>query len=210
MGVGAPVFYLSFFMPSIIKEMNYTNVTSELLAIPPCVGSGLIAMLSSWNASRLNENSNHIMLFLLIGMSGFLCLILTENYLYVGVCIASIGVYTTYALFPSWVTSNRAGQTKRAIVIALVHSFDSIGGIISGQIYRSQDDPLSFRRGHYIVLGIMCSTFILVLLLKLLLMCENRRRGNLRPEEHPEEDVADERRSLLGKVNFVYMISFFQ
>jgi cyanate permease len=172
-----PVFGLSTSLPSIIKDMGYTDATAQLLTVPPYTVSCLITIFTSWNAGRLNEHSNHILIFLLVGIGGFLYLILAKRLLYLGAVFACIGVFNSNALVLSWVTNNTGGITKRAVVTALVVSCGSVGGILSGQIYRESDKPFYYR-GHGIVIGIMSCTFILVLLLKLLLMYENRRRRN--------------------------------
>ena len=199
-----PVFGLSSFLPSIIQDMGYTNSTAQLLTVPPYVTAGLITIPSSWNADRVHERSNHLMIFLLIGIGGFLYLIFAKTFLYVGAFIASIGVFSSYALIPSWVTNNIGGQTKRAVAIALVTASGSIGGIVSGQIYREPDAPY-YHRGHCIVLGIMSFTVILVLILKFLLKNENRRRKELSSEEREREIVGDGMHSPLDKVTFVYI-----
>ncbi len=50
--------------------------------------------------------------------------------------------------------------------------------MVSEQIY-PQSDRDFIKQGHWIIIGILCFTFVLVLLLKLLLKYENRRRRNL-------------------------------
>jgi cyanate permease len=207
-GAVTPVYGLSTFLPSIIKDMDYKNAKAQLLTVPPYVVSGLIAMISSWSAGRLNKRSTHILIFLLVGIGGFLYLILTKQLLYFGAFFACIGVFNSNALVLSWVTNNIGGQTKRAVATALVVAFGSIGGVFSGQIYRASDEPY-YHQGHYIVIGIMCFTFILVLLMRLLLMRENRRRKNLTTEQVQEEINAGERQLLLDKVNFVFTTFFF-
>ncbi len=204
--ISTPVYCLSIFMPSIIKHMDYDNTISQLLTAPPYFVACLTTIFSLWNASRLNKRSHHLMIFLLIGMSGFLYLILAKKVLYFGAFIACIGVFTSHNLTLSWVTNNIGGKTKRAVAIALVAASGSIAGIVSGQTYRASDEPY-YQQAHCIVIGIMSFNFMLVLLLKFLLKNENRRRRNLSLEERQKEINGDGIHSPLDKVNFMYIIS---
>ena len=145
------------------------------------------------------------MLFLLLGIGGFLYLILAKKLLYIGALFACIGIFTSNALVPSWMTNNIAGQTKRAVVTAMVIACGSLGGALSGQIYREKDSPY-YCRGHSIVCGIMCCNFVLVLSLKLLLKRQNERRQSLSEEQFREEATVDEDQSLLDKVDFILLI----
>ena len=170
-----PVFCLSSFLPSIIKELGYANAHAQLLTVPPYAVSYITAIIVAWHAGRLNERSNHILLCLVTGICDFLYLILAEKYLYFGACLASVGVFSAYALVPSWVTNNISGQKKRAVAVGLATAAGSSRGILSGQMYRESDSP-HYRQGHLIVLAILCFTFVNVLAMKFLLTCLNRRR----------------------------------
>jgi cyanate permease len=210
MGATAPIYAINSFLPPIIEDMLHTNATNatnpitELLTVPPYIASCLTIIISSWNAGRLNERSNHIMILLLIQISGFLYLTLAEKYLYIGAMIVGTSMLSTNALTLSWLTNNIGGQTKRAVATALVVAFTGIGAIVSEQIYRESGKVLH-NPGHWIVIGILCFTFILVLLLKLLLKYENRRRRNLITAQLQTETVAGERPIQLVMVNFVYI-----
>jgi hypothetical protein len=144
------------------------------------------------------------MILLLIQISGFLYLTLAEKYLYIGAMIVGASMLSTNALTLSWLTNNIGGQTKRAVATALVVAFTGIGAIVSEQIYRESGKVLH-NQGHWIVIGILCFTFILVLLLKLLLKYENRRRRNLITAQLQTETVAGESPIRLIMVNFVYI-----
>jgi hypothetical protein len=132
--------------------MNYTATISQLLTAPPYFVACLTTIFCLWNGSRLNERSNHLMVFLLIGMSGFLYLILANQILYFGAFIACTGVFSSHNLVLSWATNNIGGKTKRAVAVAvaMVASSGSIAVIVSGHIYRASDEPRHIR-AHYIV-----------------------------------------------------------
>lgn len=212
MGASTPSYGIIIFLPTIIKDMCHTNPTSaitELFTVPPYTISCLTIFISSWTAGRLNERSSHVMILVLIEISGFLYLILAEKYLYISAMVVSAGALSSNVLILSWITNNIGNPTKRAFVIALVVPFGTLGAVVSVEIYGESDKAI-YNQGHWIIIGISCFTFILVLLLKLLLKFENRRRRNLRRVQIQAETVADERQTLLDLVNFVHITSFFQ
>ncbi len=206
-GASAPLYAINSFLPAIIEDMlhtNATNPTTELLAVPPYIPACLTIIIFSWNAGRLNERSNHIMILLLIQISGFLYLTLANKYLYVGAMIVGTSMLSTNVLTLSWLTNNIGGKTKRAVATAFSVAFGGIGAIVSEEIYRESNKVLH-NQGHWIVIGILCFTFILVLLLKLLLKYENRRRRNLITAQLQTKTVDGERPIQLVMVNFVYI-----
>jgi cyanate permease len=200
-----PVFCLSSFLPSIIEQMGYENAQAQLLSVPPYVMSCVTTILIAWNAGPLNERSNHLLLCLVLAMSGFLHLILAERHLYFGACLASIGVFSAYALVPSWVTNNISGQKKRAVAVGLVTAAGSLGGILSGQIYRESKSS-SYRQGHLIVLGILCVTFLNVLVMKFSLTYLNRRRRRLMDCANDERQPLRQQVTLFSREFFFFKI----
>ena len=209
MGGTTSIYGLNSFLPTIVGDSCSTNSTTELLTVPPYIGSCLTMLISCWSAGRLNERSNHMMILLLIEISGFLYLILADKYMYIGVMIVGTGVFSLTVVTLSWMTNNIDDSEKRAVSIALVISSGNIGSILGQQIYLESDND-SLIQGHWIIVGILCFTFILVLLFKVLLKYENRRRRNLTTVEYQNETVVDESRTLLNKVNFVSMTDFLQ
>ncbi len=207
-GASMPFYAINSFLPPIIEDMLHTNATAnpitELLTVPPYIPSCLTIIISSWNAGRVNERSNHIMILLLIQISGFLYLALAEKYLYVGAMIVGTSMLSTTALTLSWLTNNIGGKTKRAVATAFSVAFGGIGVIVSEEIYRDSNKVLH-NQGHWVFIGILCFTFILVLLFKILLKYENRRRRNIIIAQLQTEKVAGERPIQLVMVNFVYI-----
>ncbi|CAF5013376.1 unnamed protein product, partial [Rotaria sp. Silwood1] len=75
-------------------------------------------------------------------------------------------------MFPS---CNISPYTKRATALAFMLSIGSIGGVISGQLYTSQDAP-HFILGHAINLGFCTLSLIALTIILIGLHMENRQR----------------------------------
>ena len=188
MGTLIPLYSLNIFLPIIMNDIFPTNDIAKLLAVPPYIASCIATIISSWNAARLNERSGHIMILIVIQICGFLYLIIDRNRIYISAIIIGLGVFSTNTLILSWITNNITGRTKRALFIALVISLGNVGAILSERMYHKSNKE-RFNEKHWTVIGILCFTFILVLLLKLLLRYENRRIRTL--YEHIEEETTD-------------------
>ena len=144
------------------------------------------------------------MILLLIEIIGSLYFIHGENYCYVGAIIVGVGVFSSNALILSWVTSNIGGQTRRAMALAMISAFGNIGAILSEMIYVDSNKKVCSDKQHYIIIGILCMTFILVFLLKLLLQYENKRQKNgMIPPAFHQTTTADEIQPLLHQVNIL-------
>ena len=209
MGAVTPTYGLNLFLPKIVERDGYKYPNAELFIVPPYVISCLATIISSWTAGRLNERSRHLIVLFFIQIIGFLYLILTTNNFYIGTLILGISAFSTNSLLVSWITNNTVDPTKRAIVTAFVVGCSNIGGIISGQLYLQLDNA-TYYQGHYIMIGILGFTIVLVLLFRLLLIYDNKRRRNLIVIQFQGESVSSEEPSQSHTVDFVYFISFFQ
>ncbi|CAF1573865.1 unnamed protein product, partial [Didymodactylos carnosus] len=182
--------FLSLYLPSIIKTMGYSEGTAQLLSVPPYVLACFTTIIVSFIAGRRNERGYHIGLFLFISIIGYILLITLTAYnsiaLYLIICITCTSTYTTITLILSWCTSNVGcgSRTKRAVAICVVIGFGNISGILTPYVSCSQ----SYTRGNIISLIFMCCSFLVVLLLKLRLKYENRRRQNLTREQYISEE----------------------
>ncbi|CAF0986277.1 unnamed protein product [Didymodactylos carnosus] len=205
LGIFTPMYSLSIFLPSIVKGMGYSNVTAQAMSAPPFVISALTTIAVSFHAGRKNERGYHIGIFLVMAIIGFIMLITLSKTtmmsncistdptvaMYIATVIACIGTYTTVPLHCSWFTNNIDGTTKRGVATGLIVGFGNLGGVIAGQIYRDKYYP-DYRISHSITLGFICVTLALVIILKILLIRENRRRANLTIEQYELECSRDE------------------
>lgn len=122
------------------------------------------------------------------------------QFCHIGTITTGIGVFSSNALILSWVTCNIGGQTKRAMALAVINAFGSIGAALSAWIYYNRSEIYN-DGSHYTIIVILLFTFFLVLLLKLQLKYENRRQRNTVTVQFHRSTVVVEREPLLPKVN---------
>ncbi|CAF4380281.1 unnamed protein product, partial [Rotaria sp. Silwood2] len=162
---------------------------------PPYVMACLCCCWGGFSSSRLNEHGFHIASFLLVGILGFIFMIILPDESkverYASNCIAFCGLYPSFPLALAWLTKNIGGHTKRALAICYFMASSQLGGAMSFQIYREADKP-SYRRGHLLCGGAAIMALIATLILRYCLIRENYRRAHLSADEYHREATIEE------------------
>jgi len=195
---GVPFASLGLFIPSIVQGFGYDHIKTQIMTVPIYVVACFAVVSFTYSSDRKKERGYHLALLAFMAMIGYGLLVLTRHsppgVRYVSLMICTSGTYGYVPVMLSWSGVNIGGHTKRGVAIALIISMGQIGSVIGGQLYRDDDAPL-YVRGHSISALLMALTTVSVLVFKLLLMRENRRRDRLTPEEYAHEsngtDLAD-------------------
>ncbi|KAK0221356.1 major facilitator superfamily domain-containing protein [Armillaria fumosa] len=119
--VGAVLFGLAFFTPSIVQSLGYTAARSQLMLVTAFLCDrfpvrGLVCIVTS--------------IITLIGFIIFLTSSLAHTR-YGSLFLSIPGVYATTPALASWNSSNSAPHVRRATAIALAFILSSVGGILS-------------------------------------------------------------------------------
>ncbi|KAG2222459.1 hypothetical protein INT45_013372 [Circinella minor] len=161
----------------------------------------------AFSADRRAERGFHYAIVSFIGMIGYILLITLREQgaaaKYVAATISCCGAFPLIPLSAAWNSNNTGGHTKRAVSIAFVAGIGNLGGILSGQMYRSDDAP-HYVRGHTISCIMMGVNIIVAFILRFHLARENKRRDKLTPEQHriecEGEDLCDKNISLKNEL----------
>jgi hypothetical protein len=114
----------------------------------------------------------------LIGVLGFALLLggNTSAVRYAGTFLGAMGIYPCISNTISWVSNNIEGVYKRGVVLGFVIGWGNLNGIVSSNIYASNNAP-RFVPGHSTVMAYMVvCLFGGSLLMHLLLRRENQLR----------------------------------
>ncbi|KAJ4371405.1 hypothetical protein N0V83_004622 [Neocucurbitaria cava] len=174
-----PLYTLSLFLPTIIKDMGYTSAQSQLLTIPPYAVATLFTIGWAILSERYAKRALFIIVTSSIAIIGYIILLANKNpharpgISYVGVFFAAIGIYPSVALVLSWPAINVSGQTKRATANAMQISIGNLGAVIGTQLYRPNTAP-RYVLGHSFALGYLCMNIVVVSMLWFFLNKENR------------------------------------
>lgn len=176
-----PLYTLSLFLPTIIKDMGYTAAQSQLLTIPPYAVATIFTIFWAILSERYAKRGLFIIITSSVAIIGYIILLANKNpqvqpgVSYAGVFLAAIGIYPSVALVLSWPAINVSGQTKRATANAMQISIGNLGAVLGTQLYRANTAP-RYVLGHSFALGYLCMNIVVVSALLWLLNKENSEK----------------------------------
>jgi sugar phosphate permease len=176
-GIYTPLYSISLFLPTIVKQMGYTNETSQLMSVPPYVAGCFCTILGGYAADWHKQRGLYLIGFNLTAIVGFVMLLATQNakVKYAGTFFIVCGIYPNVPIGVAWNGNNIGGSTKRAVGIAMHVGFGNLGGVISGFVYRSTEAP-RFVSGHALLISTITMSTILATYMHIWLRRENARR----------------------------------
>jgi len=147
-----PIYTLSLFLPTIIRDLGYSAAQAQLLSTPPYVAAFILTMSAAVFAERTGRIAPFIIAGSALGIVGYIILITSHRtgVSYAGTIIAASGIYSATAIVLSWPANNVSGQTKRATANAMQLSIGNLGAIMGTQLYRPIWSPRFFV-GHGVV-----------------------------------------------------------
>ena len=156
-GYVCPLYGLSLFLPTIIKELGYKTTSAQLLTVPIYVAASILTVLVAYLADKKKIRSPFIMICFVFQLVGFVMCISTGNpgITYAGVFIAGCAIYPTHPTNVAWMSNNLAGTYKRAVGVAIQISVGNLGGAAASNFYRKTDQP-RYILGHALEIGIIC------------------------------------------------------
>lgn len=179
-GIYTPLYSISLFLPTIVKNMHYTNEKSQLMTVPPYVAACVMTIACGYFADRHQQRGVYMLLCCVIAIIGFTLLIATDDphIQYAGTFFAACGIYPAVPMGVAWNGNNIGGSTKRAVGIAMHVGFGNLGGVLSAFSYRATDAPRYFS-GHGLLIGTVTMSACFTIFMTLYLRRENKRRDEL-------------------------------
>lgn len=109
-GITCPLYGISFFLPSIIKDLGYTSSTAQLLTVPIYITAAVVAVVGAWLSDRRQQRSPFILFFMSLIAFGFIIVIASSGrgvpgVVYFGVFLAVVGKSITHPSHPSLQTT---------------------------------------------------------------------------------------------------------
>jgi MFS family permease len=191
-------------MPSITKSMGYTSAQAQLLTIPPYVAGAISAVTLSKLADKFNWRMPFILGPMTAVLTGF-CILLPlasniENRVaacYIGVMLICIGQYPTNPAGSAWISSNLAGDSKRAMGIALNICLGNSGGILGSYMFLDSEKEKGYPTGFSIGLVFAAITLISTVVLEWSYSRINKQRDAM-DEDEVRAEYTDEQLARMG------------
>ena len=149
-GFNCPIYGVSLFLPTIIKDLGYTNTTAQLLTVPVYVAAAITTILVAWFADRKKIRSPFIIVALFVQLIGFIMCISTGHagVTYAGIFIAACAMYPTLPSDIIWLGNNLEGSYKRAVGMAIQIGLGNFAG--------GKSRSMSLGKGRYLMNDFSC------------------------------------------------------
>lgn len=100
-GITTPLYGISYFLPSIIKDLGYKSSTAQLLTVPIYITAANVAIASAWLSDRRKQRSPFIFFFMSLIAIGFIIVLASTGrgvpgVVYFGVFIAVVGKFLAH------------------------------------------------------------------------------------------------------------------
>ncbi|UPL03178.1 hypothetical protein LCI18_014112 [Fusarium solani-melongenae] len=183
-------FGIKFTLPSITKNMGFTNTNAQLMTAPAYVAGAISAIIFA----RLSDRFRWRMPFVAIPLSfiiiGFAIVMGLQGNLagrhlgpgYFAVVLACMGIYPIQPAGLSWSSNNLSPASRRAIGVGFNVAIGNIGGIIAGYMYLESEAP-RYQTGYGLSLAFGASGLICAMVLEISYVWSNKQREKISEEE---------------------------
>ncbi|CAG8972338.1 hypothetical protein HYALB_00005006 [Hymenoscyphus albidus] len=171
-----PLYTLSLFLPTIIRELGYSAANAQLLTVSPYAFATILTVIVAILSEKTKKRAPFILTSSSLAIIGYIILLSTNKrpgVSYLGTIFAADGIYPSTAIVLSWPAANVSGQSKRATATAMTITIGNLGAVLGTQLYRPKTAPRWFL-GHEFALGYLCANLLNTSLLWWLLTRENR------------------------------------
>ncbi|KAI0327048.1 MFS general substrate transporter [Cubamyces sp. BRFM 1775] len=193
----APGYGVGLFLP-----FGYSAAISQLLSVPPYAIATAISIIGSHYSDRIRMRSPFIIAGLCVAFVGFGINISDASIgvKYFGLYLAVVGTFAGTPLIIAWMGNNAVGHYKRGVGIAMQLMFGNIAGIISSNVYRTEDAP-RYIHGHIAEMGMLSMGLIVVPITAVIYARMNARRDAAQhevEENSPSAPYTDEELKRMG------------
>ncbi|KAK9766387.1 hypothetical protein K7432_004554 [Basidiobolus ranarum] len=194
-----PSISISLYLPTLISQMGFTNMQTQLLTTPPYILSAIIALINTFHSDRTKERGYHIMVPSFICIVGYALLVTLDGPgpLYISSMLVMVGLFPVIPVVIAWLSNNMVGTTKTATATAMMVSFGTMGGAFGGQFYHPSQGPRCLE-GHLVSLSLILVGIFVTIFIKIFLRRENLKQGNADMESGVKPEAM--------KSNFQYIL----
>jgi len=134
----------TFFFPTIVKAMGFSNTKALLLTAPPYFVAGIFGIVIAWTSGHFNERTWHITATLLLAVIGFVITVSTLDAAarYVASIIFATGAFGAGSVILGWLSATLS-QTpeKKAVAYSMVNVAATIAYIYTAYLWPESDGP---------------------------------------------------------------------
>ncbi|BEI80833.1 hypothetical protein CcaverHIS002_0113620 [Cutaneotrichosporon cavernicola] len=180
----------STFLVVIINGLGYSPIVSQALSAPVYGWAAIVYLFGALASDRYSVRYKIILPLSLVTIVGYAILLANPANLgarLFACFLAGMGIYICVGLQVTWLGQNMAGYRKRSFAIGIQLTMGNIGGVIAGQIYRTNHKP-AYKLGHAASLGFWAVAILATTLQFYVWRRRNVHREALTAEEKAEKD----------------------
>lgn len=168
------------FLPTVIREMGYSAVSSQALSAPPYLFAFVVLLLTARASDKLASRSPFVMFHALSGFVGYSLIAVGGHYQwpgwarYAAIYPACAGFFSAVTIIITWTINNQESNAKKGTGMTILNVIGQIGPIVGTRLYPDQDRPF-YVRGMSVCAMAMLLVFVFAGLLRLVLRRENAR-----------------------------------
>ncbi|ORY57839.1 major facilitator superfamily transporter [Pseudomassariella vexata] len=176
-GIVCPLYGISLFLPTIVKNLGYSSSTAQLMTVPIYITAAILAVVVAYISDRIGKRSPFVISFLCMMVVGFAMCISTSNprVVYGGVFITACAIYPAFPGNIAWLSNNLAGSYKRSAGMAIQIGIGNLGGAMASNFYRQNDSP-RYVLGHGLELGFISAGIVAAFVLIISYSSINKKR----------------------------------
>ena len=178
-GVVNTGYSISFFTPTILKQLGWTSLKAQYMSIPIYIVAAVVALIVALCTDRLRHRYAFTIGGVGVATIGYIVLLAQKSVpvgaRYAAVYLITTGAYITQPITIAWLSNTMGGHYKRSIATAIQVGFGNTGGIVASNIWITEQAP-TYPVGYGISLGLLwmcglaCTVFVIGL------RWENRKR----------------------------------
>jgi MFS family permease len=127
----APLYGISLFLPTIIKDLGYKKARAQLMTIPIYIFAACVGVVVAWSSDKKKQRTPFIAGSHIAILVGFIMAISANGraaVVYAGIFIAAAGVYGAHPGNISLISNNLAPNSKRAAGTGIHFAFGNWAG----------------------------------------------------------------------------------
>ncbi|BGO97348.1 putative High-affinity nicotinic acid transporter (putative) [Rhodotorula toruloides] len=171
---------LPVFLPTILTDMGFTSIRAQGLSAPPYLASFFVVVGVCWLSDRVGDRTAFLIPLSMLGGIGYLLLALVTStgVRYFAIFLCASGIFPCIGLLLPLTASMHEDDSKRGAGFLLLNLVGQCGPFLGTRLYPANEGPY-YHKGMAICCAFMFFVTLLVSLLRLILIRENRRRDAL-------------------------------
>ncbi|KAF9038140.1 MFS general substrate transporter [Panaeolus papilionaceus] len=180
---GSNVLGLANFLPSIVKQLGFSPVRSQLLTVGPFGAAFFFTLLISYYSDKYQSRGIPMIILACVASIGYIIYLCSHKTytLYGSLFFLVSGSYPMVPLGSGWASNNSEPHYRRATTIGLCFFFSSAGTILSTWRFPTKEGP-RFTKTTIMTLSFAIVTGVLAVVNMIYLNRQNKLKVSKREE----------------------------